>query len=337
MNQKMNQKWWYWLGLAGLLSLMGMGSANAGGEGDIARFIVSQALESESVAALSEADSAALVDISGDVVVSGTSIPVCALVLANGKSQFSCDGQGHYTLDDVWLDSAGQVTLYAWAEGFNPYKTVFTPTSTSVNQRVAMTVPSCGGPYTLTVNSSGASGVQISSSTGHGGTTNYTKTGIAPGTSVSLTALQSASGKNFSSWSGCTSISGTNCTLSMTANKTVTANYTGSTSTARWGVLTDLCANDGGLLTFSATIDGVTKKSITQGCGAAAPSWEGYATTTPGTKYDVPAKIQIQQGTLPYSFSSLDLPQDTCTLIASSKKDGQILVGHAIIDCNTLP
>lgn len=108
----MNQRWWYWLGLAGLLGLMG--AANAGEEQlqSLCSFAQEES-ESKSIAALSEADSAALVDISGDVVVSGTSIPVCALVLANGKNQFSCDGQGHYALDDVWLDSAGQITLYA--------------------------------------------------------------------------------------------------------------------------------------------------------------------------------------------------------------------------------
>lgn len=84
--------------------------------------------------------------------------------------------------------------------------------------------------YTLTVNSSGASGVSITSSpTGYGGTTNYTKTGMLSGTSVALTAPSTSGSTQFTSWTGCSSVSGQNCTVSMTANKTVTANYSGGT------------------------------------------------------------------------------------------------------------
>jgi hypothetical protein len=80
--------------------------------------------------------------------------------------------------------------------------------------------------YTLTVNSSGSASVVISSSSGHGGTTNYTKASLASGTSVVLTAPATAGGNNFSSWTGCTSSSGTTCNVTMSANTTVTANYT---------------------------------------------------------------------------------------------------------------
>lgn len=80
--------------------------------------------------------------------------------------------------------------------------------------------------FTLSVNSSGASSVSITSSTGHGGTTNYTKPSLTSGTSVSLTAPSTSGGNNFSSWSGCDSVSGATCSLTMSANKTATANYT---------------------------------------------------------------------------------------------------------------
>lgn len=87
------------------------------------------------------------------------------------------------------------------------------------------------GLYTLNVNSSGASVVAIGASpTTYAGTTNYIKTGIAAGTAITLTAPATASSKPFANWTGCDSTSGTKCTLSMTANKTVTATYQTATT-----------------------------------------------------------------------------------------------------------
>ncbi len=80
--------------------------------------------------------------------------------------------------------------------------------------------------YNLTVNSSGASGIAISANPStYAGTTNYTKNGIASGTSITLAAPSTSSGSTFSSWSGCTSTSGAICTVSMSSNKTLTAAY----------------------------------------------------------------------------------------------------------------
>lgn len=87
------------------------------------------------------------IDLSGRVRVSGTDIPVCALVLANGRSQFSCDGGGNFHLSEVPLDSNQEVTLFAWAEGFEPFKTLIRPDSPSYSVEVGMRLPSCGqGP-----------------------------------------------------------------------------------------------------------------------------------------------------------------------------------------------
>lgn len=46
--------------------------------------------------------------------------PICAMVLANGQYMFSCDGAGLYDLD-VPLDGNGQITLFAFADGFAPF------------------------------------------------------------------------------------------------------------------------------------------------------------------------------------------------------------------------
>ena len=80
------------------------------------------------------------VTLSGKITLFGTNIPVCALVLANGKSQFSCDGAGNFSLADVPVDARGLVTLYSWADGFIPFKAVFAPGQAAEIHDVAMRV-----------------------------------------------------------------------------------------------------------------------------------------------------------------------------------------------------
>lgn len=83
----------------------------------------------------------------------------------------------------------------------------------------------------LAVSVAGASGVGITSSTGHSGANSY-RLAVAPGTRVSLSAPLSAGGQIFSHWSGCDSNPGSvsfeGCELTMPASgdKRVTAVYT---------------------------------------------------------------------------------------------------------------
>jgi hypothetical protein len=80
--------------------------------------------------------------------------------------------------------------------------------------------------YTLTVNSTGAANVPIAASpTTYAGSTNYSKTGVTGGTSLTLTAPSTASGTPFLGWIGCTASSGVFCTLTLNATTTVTAGY----------------------------------------------------------------------------------------------------------------
>ena len=70
-----------------------------------------------------------------------------------------------------------------------------TAATTAVAQYTANTV------YTLTVQSTPPTGLGIGSSTGQGGTTNYTMTGVAYGTSVNLQApATDPAGYTFSQW-----------------------------------------------------------------------------------------------------------------------------------------
>jgi hypothetical protein len=63
--------------------------------------------------------------IAGTVTFEGA--PLCAMVLANGQYMFSCgDSSGLYDLT-VPLDGNGQVTLYVFVSGKQPYKRTFTP------------------------------------------------------------------------------------------------------------------------------------------------------------------------------------------------------------------
>jgi uncharacterized repeat protein (TIGR02543 family) len=98
------------------------------------------------------------------------------------------------------------------------------PGEYGTNYRVKVTADDGSYTYTLNVNSSGVSGVSISSSTGHGGTTNYTKT-LSSGTSVTLTAPLTAGGQTFTGWTGDVNSSDPTISFSMDGNKTVTANY----------------------------------------------------------------------------------------------------------------
>src|SRR5580658_1176284 len=89
--------------------------------------------------------------------------------------------------------------------------------------------------YALTVDSTNpASGVAITVSpadnnSAGNGTTSFTRT-YNTGTSVTLTAPATSGSNTFSSWTGCTSASTVTCTVSMTANTTVTANYATNTA-----------------------------------------------------------------------------------------------------------
>jgi hypothetical protein len=106
--------------------------------------------------------------------------------------------------------------------------TVTASNGTEVTQTATVTVnvPS----YKLTVDSTDpASGVEIS----YGDSvTNLVTTGTTPftatyssGTTVTLKAPAAAGNQAFSSWTGCTSASTVTCTVTMSADTTVTANY----------------------------------------------------------------------------------------------------------------
>ncbi len=126
--------------------------------------------------------------------------------------------------------------------------------------------------HTLTVNSSGIADVVITGAeAGHGGTTNYARVLLA-GTSVSLTAPASSGTGNFANWTGCDGVGGTGnrtCTLTLNANRTVTANYiipltlTVNSVGALGVTITGADPAHGGQTNYSRSINAGTAVSLT--------------------------------------------------------------------------
>lgn len=80
------------------------------------------------------------VGLDGRVTLGGTitygGLPVCALVLANGQSMFSCQGGGAYELN-VPVDDRGQITLFVYVDGFAPFRVIFDPRTVAIPVVVA--------------------------------------------------------------------------------------------------------------------------------------------------------------------------------------------------------
>lgn len=105
------------------------------------------------------------INLSGRAYLQGTNTPVCALVLANGKSMFSCDSGGNFSLMGVQVDGSGKITMFAWADGFLPYKLVFKPSSSQEQHDIDMKVAqgcSSSSSYVLTLNMAGTGSGAVS-------------------------------------------------------------------------------------------------------------------------------------------------------------------------------
>jgi len=70
-----------------------------------------------------QAQSMSRCNLSGTVSSNGQ--PVCAMVLANGQYMFTCSGNGGFNLD-VPFDENGQITLYSFCSGRQPYRYDYT-------------------------------------------------------------------------------------------------------------------------------------------------------------------------------------------------------------------
>jgi hypothetical protein len=152
-----------------------------------------------------------------------------------------------------------------------------------------------------------ASGVPISASPADNHSLSGGSTGFAltynSGTSVTLTAPATAGGNAFSSWSGCTSASGTVCTLTLNANTTSTVNYappvthllTVKSAAPSSGIPITVSPADNsgagnGTTTFSRTYNTGTSVTLSAALsfnGDSFVSWSGCTSTPAASACDV--------------------------------------------------
>ncbi len=197
---------------------------------------------------------------------------------------------GHWlSLDDLYDDADSGNIMYGYGDT-GEVKRILQPCDIA---GICSIYGGCPTNYTLTVNSSGASGVSISSSTGHEGITNYTKT-VTSETTVTLTAPSTASGKIFTGWTGNVTSSNPTISFAMSGNKSVTANYT---------TVNDIFAN-------AITISGASGQTTGSNVGTTKESGEPSHAGNSGGKsvwwnWTAPSNGQMSIDTFGSSFDTL--------------------------------
>ncbi len=158
--------------------------------------------------------------------------------------------------------------------------------------------------YVLTVNSTGPpSGVEISVSpadnnVNSSGSTSFSRTYNA-GKVVTLQAPTTSGSNSFINWTGCTSAVVETCSVTLNANATVTANYSGPNVTSVTVTPNPATVTIGATQQFSATVNGTGLSGNTVTWSVAAPSG---STDSPGTitstglytsPYPAPATVMV--------------------------------------------
>ena len=147
----------------------------------------------------------------------------------NGATQFARVYDVGTAVTLTAPSTAGGNTFGAWS-GCTTTSTVTCHITLNANSTVTATYITPATTFTLSVNSSGASGVAMNiqpkdNNGAGGGNTNLTRVYNAR-SSVLITAPAASGAAVFRSWGGCNSTAGLNCTIVVNSNVTVTANYT---------------------------------------------------------------------------------------------------------------
>ena len=171
--------------------------------------------------------------------------------------------------------SSGSVALYSWGNHNSVFDNVHVDSLTSTAQRTLTVSKAGSGSGTIT-----GSGISCGSDCSQ----SYTH-----GTNLTLTA----SASNFTRWSGCTSTSGTQCTVAMTANRAVTATFTAPAPTQRTLTVSKTGSGSGTITGSGISCGSDCSQSYTHGTNltltASASnfnSWSG-CTSTSGTQCTV--------------------------------------------------
>jgi 6-phosphogluconolactonase (cycloisomerase 2 family) len=191
-----------------------------------------------------------------------------AQIQVNGTSRCAANvtGTGNFDPSVTWSADVGTIDQSGnyIAPGSPGTATITATSNQDATKNGTFTISITSGPpqptAILTVTSTPSSGVTITVSpadnNGQGnGTTLFTRTYNA-GTMVSLTAQATAGGNSFSSWTGCDSSSGINCTVTVNSNRTVTANYGIGTSQLQCAYVANQLSNN----VSAYTVDPATGK-----------------------------------------------------------------------------
>ncbi len=268
----------------------------------------------------------------GSVILSGGGYTSASTTLTNGSAQITIPANSL---------TVGKITLTA----------SYTPDSASSNSFTSATgmgsvTVNSPTPYVLTVDSAApASGITITASPADN---NSTSSGATPftltyygGTQVALTAALTAnvSGNSygFVSWTGCTSTSGTSgsvCTITISGNATVTANYNQPNITSI--TVTPSSATIGSQQQFTAKVNGTGNYSSAVTWSVAPPTG---STLSPGdisasglynTPYPAPPTVTVTATSAMSGFTNVS-GSVTVTLNPPATTNGPALA----VDVNT--
>ncbi len=185
-------------------------------------------------------------DSDGNGLLDGDDYPLSGIVLhlydsndnpvrttstfANGKYVFSHLDYGTYTVevDQTTLPSNMQGNIAYDSDGGDDGRSIASIDASKPNNKVHDFAFSESLNSTLTVNSTGGSGVPVAADpSNYGDITDYVKENIPEDTEITLTAPAESGSMVFDSWVGCdsTDAAARTCTVTMSENKTVTADY----------------------------------------------------------------------------------------------------------------
>ena len=234
----------------------------------------------------------------------------------NGTSSFTRTYNSGTTVTLTAPATSGSNTFSSWT-GCTSASTVTCTVSMTANTTVTAnyaTPPPV--TYVLTVDSTDpASGVTITvtyppTALSTQGTTSFAVSGVA-GSTYGLTAPSTASGNNFSSWSGCTTSSTTTCNVTLNANMTVTANYAAPVLIVPTVTVTPASSSITTLQPLEVTV------GVSGGSGNPTPT--GTVTLTSGTYTS--AATTLVTGSAPIDIPAGSLAAGSDTLSASYTPD----------------
>jgi hypothetical protein len=251
-----------------------------------------------------------LITKSTNSAISGATVQLYGPNSSTLKDTKTTDSNGNFSFSNL---QQGDYYLYITKSGYyEKFTNFYTITNSSYNAGNIYLTPSVSVPVTrtLTVASSNPiSGVYIYASPNDNngqadGATQFTRI-FDNGTQVTLLALTTANGNNFSGWSGCNSTSGPSgsfCFVTMDANKTVMAAYTTNSYT----------------VTPSAGMGGSISPST--------PQTVNYNTTlqftvTPNTGYHITSIGGTCGGILSGNIFTTNAITSNCTVIANFAMD----------------